>query len=118
MSTGKCSSTVSAAAISVPSSIVPEVASVIDAWIGIRFSRSAKTCWRRVDRRLQLQDVLHRLDDQDVRAAVDQVRESDRGRDRRPRGSDGCRACGSSDAGKRPVGPIEPATKRGLSDVL
>ena len=74
-STGSCSRMVSAAAMSVPSSIVPAGVE------GERRPGSGRVRGRRedsparVDRRLQLQDVLDRLDDQQVDAAVQQAAE-------------------------------------------
>jgi hypothetical protein len=66
---------------------------------------------------LDLEDVLRGLDDDQVDAALEQAAACSR-RPRRGRGSGSCPSVGSSEAGRKPVGPIEPATKRSSPTAL
>ena len=72
-STRSASSVVIALAMSVPSSMRPLVSSVTCAWIGTRRPISANSRSNPAMRRLHLEDVLRRLDEQHVHAALDQV---------------------------------------------
>ena len=112
-STLSASSVASAALMSVPSSILPPLGSRRDG--GLDRHRAAgglERLARAEDRGLDLEDVLRGLDDDQVDAALEQpagLLGEDR---RRARGSGSAPSVGSSEAGRKPVGPIEPATKR------
>ena len=111
-STLSASSVASTAEMSVPSSILPPLgSSETEVWIGTRAAGLLERLARAEDRGLDLEDVLRGLDDQQVDAAVDQAlacsaKTSTSSRKRI------LPSVGSSEAGRWPVGPIEPATKR------
>ena len=112
-STFSASSVASAALMSVPSSILPPLgSSETEAWIGTLRPAVLERLAHAEDRGLDLEDVLRGLDDQQVDAALEQALGLLARRPRRARGSGSGPSVGSSDAGRKPVGPIEPATKR------
>ena len=73
-STPSASSVASTAEMSVPSSILPPLgSSETEVWIGTARPASLNASARAEDRGLDLEDVLRGLDDQQVRAAVDEA---------------------------------------------
>ena len=114
-SIGSASSVAQIARISVPSSMRPSVISVGCAWIGTAAQAALEFAFDSGDGGFELEQILHRFehaaDRRRLRPRTALVRRRRRAVDR----SVIFESVGSEDEISIPVGPIEPATKRGRS---